>query len=400
MTDAPADVLVVGAGPVGLLTALGLSRAGLDVTVLDREPGIGDSPRAISYLWIVFDALEELGLLDDVDRAGIRVADGMNLRVFRTGEKITLGFDVLAGLTSRPYVIELGQDRLGAIALDHLKTCGNAQVHWNSRVVGLSQDDEQVRVTAEGPDGPREYRARWLVAADGATSTIRQTLGIDFAGMTWPERFVATNIRYDFEAHGFAKTNLMIDPEYGAVVAKIDDTELWRVTYAEDLHLPVESVPDRMGAYFDTVLPGPKEFELVHHSPYRMHQRAAETFRAGRVLLAGDAAHATNPTGGLGLTSGLLDAEVLHPALTAVVRGEASEDVLDRYADERRKVFLEVASPQASELKRLVYHSTDPERLEADLAGLRTVAADAELRRSSQLALLKLRTPQLVPSRA
>jgi 3-(3-hydroxy-phenyl)propionate hydroxylase/6-hydroxy-3-succinoylpyridine 3-monooxygenase len=154
-----------------------------------------------------------------------------------------------------------------------------------------------------------------------------------------------------------------------------------------------------MGAFFDAVLPGPKDFELVHHSPYRMHQRAAETFRVGRVLLAGDAAHATNPTGGLGLTSGILDAEVLHPALAAVVRGEASEDVLDRYAHERRRVFLEVASPQASELKRLVYHSADPERLEADLSGLRAVAADAELRRGSQLALLKLRTPQLVASR-
>src|SRR6185369_10611620 len=163
------------------------------------------------------------------------------------------------------------------------------------------------------------------------------------------------------------------------------------VTYAESLDLPVETVPERMPRFFEAVLPGDKDYELVHYAPYRMHQRAADTFRLGRVLLAGDAAHATNPTGGLGLTSGLLDVEVLYPALAAVVRGTAPEEVLDRYAADRRQIFLEVASPQATELKRLVYHSTDPARLAADLAGLRTVAADRELRRGMQLNLARLR---------
>lgn len=397
MTNESADVIVVGAGPVGLLTALGLSQAGLDVTVCEAEPALNDSPRAISYLWFVFDLLDRLGIMADVDKAGLRSSTGMTLRVLRTGEQITLTFDVLEDITPRPYVIELGQDRFGAIVLEHLLTQPGASVHWNTRVTGLTQGDDEVRLTADGPDGPREYRARWVVGADGATSAIREGLGLGFAGTTWPERFVATNVRYDFEAHGYALTNLVIDPALGAVVAKIDDTGLWRVTYAEDLTLPAESVLDRMPAYFAKTLPGPQEYELVHHSPYRMHQRAAETFRAGRVLLAGDAAHATNPTGGLGLTSGLLDADVLYPALAAVIRGEAPESVLDRYSDDRRRAFLEIASPQASELKRLVYHSTDPDRLESDLAGLRAVAADAGQRRESQLALARLRTPQLVP---
>ncbi|GHE80656.1 hypothetical protein GCM10017786_08570 [Amycolatopsis deserti] len=397
MTKEPADVIVVGAGPVGLLTALGLSQAGLDVTVVEAEPALNDSPRAISYLWFVFDLLDRLGIMSDVDNAGLRSTTGMTLRVLRTGEQITLSFDVLEDLTPRPYVIELGQDRFGAIVLEHLLARPGASVHWNTRVTGLTQDDDEVRLTAEGPDGPHEYRSRWVVGADGASSAIRQALGLGYAGTTWPERFVATNVRYDFEAYGYALTNLVIDPALGAVVAKIDDTGLWRVTYAEDLDLPVESVLDRMPAYFAKTLPGSQEYELVHHSPYRMHQRAAETFRAGRVLLAGDAAHATNPTGGLGLTSGLLDADVLYPALAAVIRGEAPEPVLDRYSDDRRRAFLEIASPQASELKRLVYHSTDPDRLESDLAGLRAVAADAAKRRESQLALARLRTPQLVP---
>src|SRR6266568_5876782 len=94
------------------------------------------------------------------------------------------------------------------------------------------------------------------------------------------------------------------------------------------------AIVDRMPAYFDAILPGGKSFELVQYSPYRMHQRAASSFRAGRVLLAGDAAHSTNPAGGLGLTSGLFDTFVLYEALAAVVRGRAGDGVLDRYAEE------------------------------------------------------------------
>jgi 3-(3-hydroxy-phenyl)propionate hydroxylase/6-hydroxy-3-succinoylpyridine 3-monooxygenase len=400
MTKQTSDVLVVGSGPVGLLTALGLGRAGLQVTVLEREEQLSQSPRAISYLWFVFDLLEGLGILDDVDRAGVRETAGMNLRVFRTGEVITMGFDVLEDLTPRPYVIQLGQDRLAAIALEHLRAYDNVTIRQGVCVTALAQREDHVSVLADGPDGAEELRAKWVVGADGASSTIRRLLGVEFSGMTWDERFVATNIRYDFGAHGFGTTNLLIDPEHGAVIAQIDRTGLYRVTYAESLDLPVETVPERMPRFFEAVLPGDKDYELVHYAPYRMHQRAADTFRLGRVLLAGDAAHATNPTGGLGLTSGLLDVEVLYPALAAVVRGTAPEEVLDRYAADRRQIFLEVASPQATELKRLVYHSTDPARLAADLAGLRTVAADRELRRGMQLNLARLRTGSLVPATA
>lgn len=401
MTQPSTDVLIVGAGPVGLLTALGLAQAGLSVTVLEREAGIGDSPRAMTYLWFVLDGLAELGVLTDMEKEGVRSLDGLTLRVPRTGEVVEWGKVSLEEITGRPYNnIHLGQDRLGEIALRRLRDHAGVSVHWNTAVTGLTQDDDGVRVTAEGPDGPAEFTASWVVGTDGASSTVRKALGLGFDGLTWPERFVATNVRYPFDAYGFNDANMVVDPRYGAVVARIDDQGLWRVTYAEDVALPAESVRERVPAFFDAFLPGVKEFELVHHSPYRLHQRAADRFRAGRVLLAGDAAHATNPTGGLGLTCGLLDLFVLHPALAAVVRGQAPADVLDRYADDRRRKFLDIASPMASEFKRLVYHSTDPERLESDLAGPRSIAGDPEKVRSAQLGMAQLRSPQLVPTAA
>ncbi|GAA4543927.1 FAD-dependent oxidoreductase [Pseudonocardia xishanensis] len=394
------DVLVVGAGPVGLLTALGLARAGLRVEIVERGSGIGDSPRAMTYLWFVLDGLAELGVLDDVERESLLSLDGLTLRVLRTGEVVEWGKVSLEEITGRPYNnVHLGQDRLGTIALRHLERHDGVTVHWDTRVTGLTQTDDRVRVATEGPDGSTELTAGWVVGADGAGSTVREAVGLGFDGMTWPERFVATNLRYPFDDHGFNDANMVVDPMYGAVVAKIDDRGLWRVTYAEDLDLPVESVLDRMPAVLRSVLPGSEDYELVHHSPYRMHQRAADTFRAGRVLLAGDAAHATNPTGGLGLISGLLDLYVLWPALAAVVRGEASDSVLDRWAADRRRTFLEIASPMASNFKQLVYH-TDPARLEEALAGPRSVAGDPEKVKAAALGMAQLRSPQLVPEPA
>jgi 3-(3-hydroxy-phenyl)propionate hydroxylase/6-hydroxy-3-succinoylpyridine 3-monooxygenase len=155
-------------------------------------------------------------------------------------------------------------------------------------------------------------------------------------------------------------------------------------------------VAERIPSYFSAVLPAGAEYELVQYAPYKMHQRAAPSFRFGRVLLAGDAAHATNPTGALGLASGLLDSYVLYEALAAVVAGGADESVLDRYAQARRDVFLNVASPRATENKRFVFHSADPARLETDLDVFRRIASDKPFRLERLLAAKALQTPSLL----
>ena len=369
------SVLVAGAGPVGVLTALGLARCGVRVTVLECEPAIVDSPRAVVYHWSVLDGLERLGVLDQARRTGLVKQDYM-YRVFRTGESIRWSLAGLAGHTRHPYNVHLGQNRLAGIALTQLQALPGTAVHWNTRVTGLEQDQAGVTVRASTPEGPREYRAGWVVGADGARSAVRQALGLEFYGITWPERFVATNVRFDFTRLGLALATLMIDPRYGAIIVKIDSSGLWRCTYCEDATLPDESVGERIPAYFRALLGPGADYELVQYSPYRMHQRAADRFRVGRVLLAGDAAHVTNPTGGLGLTSGLFDCYVLYEALAAVIRGEAGEAVLDRYAQERRRTFWERASPQACENKRLIYHSHEPERLARDLESLRRLQTD------------------------
>ncbi len=363
--------------------------------MLESAPAIVRSPRALVYHWAVLDGLDRLGILEEMQRIGFTNPE-LCIIVLKSGEKIRLNINALAGEVTHPYQVHLGQDRLADIALAHLERFPHAHVEWNTRVTALSQDGSGVSVRADTADGMRELRAAWIVGADGGHSTVRQALGLSMDGMTWPERFVATNIRYDFARYGYAPANVVIDAPYGAIVAQIDHSGLWRCTYCEDASLPEAGILERMPAYFKAALPGEKSYELVQYSPYRMHQRCAGSMRVGRALLAGDAAHVTNPTGGLGLTSGLYDAYVLYEALAAVIRGEVGEEVLDRYSEERRRAFLEHASPEASNFKRMVYHAKDASALEAQLQAFRAAASDLSLQRQIFLTAKKLETPSLV----
>ena len=205
--------------------------------------------------------------------------------------------------------------------------------------------------------------------------------------MTWPDRFVATNIEYPFEDFGYAPSNMIADPVNWAVVARLGKENLWRLTYGEDASLDEASLLDRLPARFAQILPDPSlPYRIDNFSPYRLHQRSATTYRVERVLLAGDAAHATNPCGGLGLTGGVLDADVLSDALGAVIAGRADESLLDCYAEERRRVFLEVTSPLAINFKRMLSES-DPARRQEDMrrmmAQSRSGEKDQEMRSSS-----------------
>lgn len=373
MQDA-GDVLIVGAGPVGLFTALALAQTGVSVTVIEAEDDISDSPRAMVYFPSSMVALAELGILDEVDRLGVRnSAVGHKVPDLDFFAKLSLS--VLKGITY-DYQIHAGQDVAARIAYAHAREKG-VQAHFGHRLEAIEERADSVVATVSSPDGTKTLKARWIVGCDGARSTVRKHLGIDFEGHTWPERFVATNVYCDFSQLGYTMGNFVCDPTYMAVIGLIDDKGLWRLTYQEDGSLPAETFMERLPERYAYHIPEGMPFEIKAARPYTIHQRCAAKLRQGRALLAGDAAHATNPCGGLGLTTGVWDGMILADVLSAVIKGEEKEEILDRYCAERRRVFWEVTSPGATENKRMM-READPEQRRKDTDAVRMLSETPE----------------------
>lgn len=383
-------VIVAGAGPVGLLTTIKLAQAGIPVTVLEQAPGIIESPRAIVYLPPMLEVLDKLGLLDDAKDVAVllreftwRALDGTVL------SKVHLS--AIDEDTAYPYVLNFGQDTLAEMIVKHLEPLPHVQVHWSNRVTELTQDESGVTVSVETLQETKQMRAPWLVGADGASSTIRKVLGLSFEGYTWPDMFVASNVYYDFEAYGYSALNFIVEPGYWAVIVKLSKEGIWRVAYPEDANTSQDEVEERLPEHFARILPGSGSYEVTKVSRYRAHQRAAERFRVSRVLLAGDAAHVTNPIGGLGLLTGVLDAEALADALTSVINGSATEGILDQYAEDRQNVFSNFTSVLATENKRRL-GETDPARKARDMEFLWELSEDKEVQRGLLLYLDNIRS--------
>jgi 2-polyprenyl-6-methoxyphenol hydroxylase-like FAD-dependent oxidoreductase len=385
------QVVIVGAGPVGLLTALGLARQGVEVTVLDSEPAVVRSPRAAVYFHTTISILEKLGLSDEAHEIGLSSTEFM-MHWLDTGERVASDMrDALEPGQEFDHNLHFGQHILAELVMRHLALLPNTEVLWNHTVKGLSQTDREARLVVDTGLGEVMFDADWVIGTDGARSTVRKLVGLPFEGFTWPDRFVATNIEYPFRDFGYANANMVVDPVNWCVIGRLGRENLWRLTYGEDAGLDEASILERLPERFAAILPDPQvPYRIDNFSPYSVHQRCAPKFRVGRVLLAGDAAHACNPCGGLGLTGGVIDADTLSDTLGAVVRRRADESVLDFYAHERRRVFLEVTSPMSTNFKRLL-SEPDPARRAADKAGMFAQAGHghADVRASSLAELIK-----------
>ncbi len=200
--------------------------------------------------------------------------------------------------------IHVGQHVVCDVAIDRLRAMG-MPVAFGHRLSGLDDDGAVVRATIDTLEETKTIDARWVIGADGARSTVRRLAGIAWDGFTWANHFVATNVYADMASLGYQQANFQCDPENGGVIAQLDAQGLWRLTYSEDVSLDPATYMERLPGRYRGFIPEGMKYEIANSSPYALHQRCSETLRKGRVLLVGDAAHTTNPCGGLGLTSGM-----------------------------------------------------------------------------------------------
>jgi 3-(3-hydroxy-phenyl)propionate hydroxylase/6-hydroxy-3-succinoylpyridine 3-monooxygenase len=386
-------VIIVGAGSVGLATAVGLARAGVAVQVIEAAQAAPTGARDVVYHWSVMEGFDRLGLLEPC-KAQAMWTDSWTYVVRRTGEHIRFDLSTIADVVAHPYNLHIGQQTITEVFLAQLERHGGT-VEWGATVTAVAQDGDGVTVIAENDDGAHTYRAEWVVGADGARSIVRRDLGLAFAGITWPDRFVATNLRFDLGSIGFDTAGYQIDPTLGAVVAQVDVQGLWRYIFAENRTLPEEMIDERVRAVLQEILPGGGDPLVDNSYPYRIHQRSAERFRVGRAVLVGDAAHLTNPTLGLGMTSGLADAYALVEALSAMIVDGHSEEILDLYSQMRYRNFWDYTSPVSTEAKGFVFPFGGSEQ-DDELDTLRSVVADPDALRRYLLDGAGCITPSLL----
>ncbi|MCP2067570.1 UNVERIFIED_ORG: 3-(3-hydroxy-phenyl)propionate hydroxylase/6-hydroxy-3-succinoylpyridine 3-monooxygenase [Pseudomonas reinekei] len=385
-------IIVVGGGPAGLLTALGLARQGNRVTVIEADDKLNISPRAIVYHCSTLPHLRDLGVLDDCIKDGFLRQD-LVWRVHETGEMIRWDLNCLEDAVELPYALHLGQDKLSAIVIEHLKKLPNVEVRYSTSLVSCIDRGAGVVATVENNGQREDIEGHWLVGADGARSVVRrEVLKMNFFGVTWPERYVATNLRIDLDSMGYGKATMQVDPVYGSVICKIDAEDAWRVTFVEDPGLPIEGLEQRIATVFAKLLPNQIPYEMDAFTPYRMHQRVADRMRQGRILLVGDAAHVTNPTGGLGLTGGMFDCFALVEALGRVIHDGAGDKVLEFYDRDRRRKFIELVSPRASQNLRTLYHMLPGQQRDEWIEGARAIANDRAKMRETMLFHEQMRT--------
>ncbi|HSE96179.1 MAG TPA: FAD-dependent monooxygenase [Methylomirabilota bacterium] len=376
--SAPQRVLVAGAGPVGLLTALALAAQDVPVVVLEAEPDLTIDLRAGTFHPPSLEMMAPYGITDTMLRTGIRVPR-WQIRDRREGLIVEWDLSRLADVTPYPYRLHLEQHRLTPIIHALLRAMPRAEVRFRHRVTGVRQTADQVTVVADTPEGEAPLDADWLVGADGGRSTVRRCLDVDFDGFTWPERFVVVSTPYDYAPHGYTPNAYVADPEEWAAVFKMPDDGppgLWRLVFPvppeEDEAATLSSalVERRLQRFLARAQAYPVKYTGI----YKVHQRVARVFRVGRVLLAGDAAHLNNPLGAFGLNGGIHDALNLAEKLGHVCRGEADPALLDRYERQRRTVNLEyVQEASIRNLRRLA--ARDPGERRRHFAELRQAAS-------------------------
>ena len=353
-------VLIAGAGPVGLVAAAHLARSGVPVTVFEQGATLSEESRASTFHPPTLDMLDAIGAAKPLIAQGLKCPT-FQYRSKKHGILAAFDFAAIADATAHPFRVQCEQSKLTRILYDQLRDNPNFQIEFDSAVVDVSQTASGVEVTVER-GGRRETRTgRYLIGADGASSTVRRSLGIEFEGFTWPDRLLVVSTPFDFFSviPDLSSVSYVADPQRWFFLLQIPG--LWRAMFlvnedASDERVQTEEFAQSLMA---GVVPGISHYEIAHTTLYKVHQRVAKTFQAGRVFLAGDAAHINNPLGGMGMNGGIHDAVNLAGRLAKVWHGEAPETELARFDKQRRLVTLEYIQKYTIQNKKNLESSGD-----------------------------------------
>ncbi len=332
-------VIVVGAGPVGLVAAIDLAQQGLPVVLLDDDDTVSVGSRGLCYAKRTLEVLDRIG-------CGQRVVDrGVTWNVGRTfhGEREVFRFDLLPEPDhQRPGMVNLQQYLLEQMLVERAMALPNLDLRWKNTVTAVRPGDDGVHVDIDTADGTYSLQADWLVVADGARSPVRRMLGLTMDGQVFKDRFLIADVvmKKPLFKEGKAERWFWFDPPFHrgqSVLLHREADDMWRIDFqlGWDADPEAEKQPERVMARIRAMLGVQAEFALEWVSVYTFQCRRMQRLRHGRMLFAGDAAHQVSPFGARGANSGMQDSDNLAWKLGLVIQGLAPDALLDSYDQER-----------------------------------------------------------------
>ncbi|HWW47258.1 MAG TPA: FAD-dependent oxidoreductase [Xanthobacteraceae bacterium] len=367
-------VVVVGAGPVGLSLAIDLGQRGQPVVLLDDADRIGEGSRAICFSKRSLEVWDRLGV------GGRMVEKGVvwNVGKIFLGDSMVYRFDLLPEQGHKmPAFINLQQYYAEAFLVDRISELPNIDLRWRNRVVAVEQRNDHAVLTIETPDGPYHLSADFVVACDGARSTLRSLVGADFQGVGFEDQFLIADVKMTAEFP--TERWFWFDPPFhsgqSALLHRQPD-DVWRIDLqlGPDADPAVERLPENVRPRIERMI-GHGDFTFEWISVYKFQSRRMPRFVHERVIFAGDAAHQVSVFGARGANSGLEDGENLAWKLDLILRGKAPESLLESYEIERGLAADENLRASTYSTDFIAPHTRQERRLRQAVLGL---AAETE----------------------
>jgi 2-polyprenyl-6-methoxyphenol hydroxylase-like FAD-dependent oxidoreductase len=366
-----------------MTAAAALAHAGVPTVVIEAADEPQPDWRASTFHAATLELLDQIGITERMHAEGL-VVPRYQFRDRRDGLIAEFDLTLLSEETRFPYRLQLNQQRLVRFLYDRLLADDRVDLRFGCRLTAAREVAGGVEATVDTPDGAGTLRGSYLIGADGASSAVRKQIDVPFEGFTYPERFLIVSTPVDMreQVAGIAEVNYVADPVQWLFI--LHTPEAWRVLWPVPAEVSTEraTAAEEMQRQLQSVAPYPGGYPIIDHQIYSVHQRVAATFRRGRMLLIGDAAHVNSPVGGVGLNSGIHDAMDLTRRLVRILGERTDEDAeLDTFSRYRRRVALEyVQADTQRNTERL--KETDPDTRRAHQRELRELAADPERARA------------------
>ena len=357
-----ANVIIIGAGPVGTFAAYCLAEYGIDTLVLESETTCETDMRASTFHPSTLKYLDNLDLANELIERGLK-APIFQYRIRSTDEVLEFDLQELDDVLDFPFRLQCEQYKFARMLAEKLDNHRHSSVLFNRKLIKFTEEGNKVRLDVDHHGVNEQYQCDYLIGADGANSIVRRNLGIEFSGFTYEEKFFTLSTEKPLEDYfsNLSYVNYVSDPEEWFVLLKAPSA--WRILVPVPQSLDDDLIKsdNYVTEIFSRVLNSSDPIETIHRTIYRVHQRVVNKMRSQRIILAGDSAHLNNPLGGFGMNGGLHDAWNLAEKLDAIINHKKEMDLLDLYDRQRRTIMNDFIQKQTIRNKKMIEETGDEE---------------------------------------